>query len=223
VIDLYQAALRDSAACRLMVDFHGANKPAGESRTWPNEMTREGILGLEHRNMQEWPRHNTTLPFTRMLAGHADYTVMHFGDRRRDTSWAHQIASAVILTSPLLVYAAHPKNIMANPAVELIRSVPSVWDETIVLRPSEIGELAIFARRRSEIWFLAIMNGPSGRTLTLPLSFLVKERYQTLLGRDQESDSGAITMEQGIKSRRESLEIKLRAGGGFVARLSPTR
>ncbi len=153
-----------------------------------------------------------------MLAGHADYTVMHFGDRRRDTSWAHQIASAVILTSPLLVYAAHPKNILANPAVELIRSVPSVWDETIALPPSEIGELAVFARRRAETWFLAIMNGPAARTLTVPLSFLTRDRYAALLARDQESESGAITMEQGFKTRRESLEIKLRAGGGFVGR-----
>jgi alpha-glucosidase len=63
-------------------------------------MTREGILGLEHRNMQGVAATQHDTPFTRMLAGHADYTVMHFGDRRRDTLWAHQIASAVILTSP---------------------------------------------------------------------------------------------------------------------------
>jgi alpha-glucosidase len=218
IIDLYQSALREAAECRLMVDFHGANKPAGEARTWPNEMTREGILGLEHRNFKDWPRHNTMLPFTRMLAGHADYTAMHFGDRRRDTSWAHQIASAVILTSPLLVYAAHPKNILANPAVELIKSVPSVWHETIALPYCEIGELAVFARRTGETWFLAIMNGPNARSLDLPLSFLGRDRYQALIARDQESDSGAITMERGVKGRRDSLTIRLRAGGGFVAR-----
>ena len=147
VIDLYQALLRASAEHQIMAEFHGANKPAGESRTWPNELTREAVRGLEYRSMQTRARHDTTLPFTRYLAGHADYTPMHFGERRRETSWAHQIASAVIFTSPLLIFGAHPKNILANPAVELIKSISSVWDETVVLSVSEIGELAIFARR----------------------------------------------------------------------------
>jgi alpha-glucosidase len=109
IIDLYQTLLREAAEYKLILDFHGANKPAGEARTWPNEMTREGIYGLEHRNVPAWAPINTTLPFTRMLAGHADYTAVHFGERRKETSWTHQIASAAILTSPLLVYGAHPK------------------------------------------------------------------------------------------------------------------
>ena len=100
VIDLYQAILHDAAESHLLVDFHGANKPTGESRTWPNELTREGVYGLEHR-AQIWARHNTTLPFTRYLAGHGDYTPVVFGDRRRETSWPHQIATAAIFTSPL--------------------------------------------------------------------------------------------------------------------------
>jgi len=68
-----------------MINFHGANKPAGEARTWPNEMTREGIYGLEHRRMEAWAAFNATFPFTRMLAGHADYTPVVFGERRRET------------------------------------------------------------------------------------------------------------------------------------------
>ncbi len=110
IMDLYQACLKEAAEYQLIIDFHGANKPAGEARAWPNEMTREGIRGYEFRG--PWAAHNTTLPFTRMLAGHADYTPMHFGDRRTDTSEAHQIASAIIFTSPLLVYAEHPQNIL---------------------------------------------------------------------------------------------------------------
>jgi alpha-glucosidase len=108
VIDLYQAILRDAAEHKLLINFHGANKPAGEARTWPNEMTREGIYGLEHRKMERWGTFNTQFPFIRMLAGHADYTPVVFGERRKETSWAHQIASAAILTSPLLVYGDTP-------------------------------------------------------------------------------------------------------------------
>ena len=220
IIDLYQALLLSSARHKIMVEFHGANKPAGESRTWPNELTREAIRGLEYRSMEKRARHNTTLPFTRFLAGHADYTPVHFGERRKETSWAHQIASAVVFTSPLMIYGAHPQNILDNPAAELIKSIPSVWDETIVLQPSEIGELAVFARRRGDKWFVGIMNGEIERTLRLPLSFLNKGRHQAMLVRDQKEDPAAVRIESPAMSREDHLMIDLRVGGGFVARFS---
>src|SRR6185295_10906450 len=112
------------------------------------------------------------LPFTRFLAGHADYTPVHFGERRRETSWAHQIASAIVFTSPLMIYGAHPQHILDNPAVELIRTIPSVWDETVVLPPSEIGEVAVFARRSGHVWFVGVMNGLTGKTIRVSLDFL---------------------------------------------------
>jgi alpha-glucosidase len=220
IIDLYQAMLREAAEHKLMLEFHGANKPAGESRTWPNEMTREAIRGLEYRNTQTRSVHDTTLPFTRMLAGHADYSVMHFGERRRETSWTHQIASAAILTSPVLIYAAHPKNILANPAAELIKSIPSVWDETIALPPCEIGEVAAFARRAGSTWFLAIMNGPTGKSLRVPLSFLGRGEYQAMLVRDLPDEPAAVRIEETKMREEESLVIELRPGGGFVGRFT---
>ncbi len=220
IIDLYQTLLREAAEHKLIVDFHGANKPAGEARTWPNELTREGIYGLEHRRTPAWAPVNTILPFTRMLAGHADYTPTHFGERRKETSWAHQIASAAIFTSPLLIYGAHPKNLLANPAVEIIKSIPSVWDETIALQASEIGELAAFARRNGSTWFLAIMNGSTAKTIKIPLTFLGADKYQAMLARDRQDDAAAVRIEYSSVSRRETLTIELRAGGGFIARFS---
>jgi alpha-glucosidase len=220
VIDLYQAILRDAAEFQLLLDFHGANKPAGEARTWPNEMTREGIYGLEHRNAPAWAEFNTTWPFARLLAGHADYTPVIFGDRRKETSWAHQIASAAILTSPLLVYGAHPASMLANPAVEIIRTIPSVWDETRVLPPSEIGELALFARRRGDRWFVAAMNGPIAKTITVPLGFLPKGSHDLLIAKDNPTEAAAVEIEHRDVGSGESLTIPMRAGGGFVARLS---
>ncbi|MCM3872099.1 MAG: glycoside hydrolase family 97 protein [Pyrinomonadaceae bacterium] len=220
IIDLYQVLLKDSAEAKIMVDFHGANKPAGEARTWPNEMTREGIRGLEYRNTATRAQHNTTLPFTRMLAGHADYSVMHFGERRRETSWAHQIASAVIISAPVLIYGAHPKNILENPAVELIKSIPSVWDETIVLPGSEIGEIASFARRNGHTWFVAIMNGPNTRTVKTPPSFLGRGQSQAMLVRDRMDDAAALEIEESKHVRTDQIPIEMRAGGGFVGRFS---
>jgi len=219
-IDLYQTLLREAAEHKLIVDFHGANKPAGEARAWPNEMTREGIYGLEHRRTPAWAPVNTALPFTRMLAGHADYTPVHFGERRKETSWAHQIASAAIFTSPLLIYGAHPKNILANPAVEIIKSIPSVWDETIALPASEIGELAAFARRSGSTWFLAIMNGSTARTIKIPLAFLGGGKYQVTLARDQKDEAAAVTIENISVGRNDSLTVEMRAGGGFIARFA---
>ena len=221
VIDYYHEILHDAATFHLMVNFHGANKPTGESRTWPNELTREGVYGLEHRSMEAWARHNTTLPFTRYLAGPGDYTPVVFGERRRETSWAHQIASAAIFTSPLLVYGAHPKSLLDNPAAEMIRSIPSVWDETIVLSPSEIGEVAVFARRRGNAWFLAILNGPEARTVHLKPAFLPAGRHEGLTVRDVLADPAAVEVARGMVSRSDSLVIVLRAGGGFIARYMP--
>jgi alpha-glucosidase len=220
IIDLYQTLLREAAEHKLILNFHGANKPAGEARTWPNEMTREGIYGLEHRRTEAWAPINTVLPFTRMLAGHADYTALHFGERRKESSWAHQIASAAILTSPLLVYGAHPKNILANPAVEIIKSIPSVWNETVVLPASEIGELAVFARRNGSTWFLAIMNGATAKTIKVPLAFLGSGKYQALLARDQTNEAAAVKVENATLSRSDALTVELRGGGGFIARFT---
>ena len=203
-----------------MINFHGANKPAGEARTWPNEMTREAIYGLEHKRIEAWAAFNATFPFTRMLAGHADYTPVVFGERRRETSIAHQIASAAILTSPLLVYGGHPASLLASPAVEIIKSIPSVWDETRVLPPSEIGDLALFARRSGTTWFVAAMNGATAKTMKVPLSFLPKSGSQMLLARDNADDAKVVVVERGTRRSGELLEISMRAGGGFIARFT---
>src|SRR5262245_44451770 len=111
VVELYEACLRGAAEHRLMVDFHGANKPTGESRRCETAMTRQAVSGMERRSMTAWSEPTTTVPFTRMLAGHLDFTPMLFGERRRETSWAHQIATAGLFTSPVLVYGAHPRSI----------------------------------------------------------------------------------------------------------------
>ena len=222
VIDLYQEILRDTAEFHLLVDFHGANKPTGESRTWPNELTREGVYGLEHR-AQTWARHNATIPFTRYLAGHGDYTPVVFGDRRRETSWSHQIATAAIFTSPLLVYGANPKSLLENPAIDLIKALPSTWDETIVLPGSAIGDVAAFARRKRDAWFIAVLNGPEARTLRVDLKFLAPGSYTSMLVRDDPDNAAAERIERITLTRQGSLTINLRAGGGFIGWLTPRK
>lgn len=218
VMDVYEAVLRDAADFKLLVNFHGANKPAGEARTWPNELTREGVYGLEHRRTDAWGTHDATIPFTRYLAGHGDFTPVVFGERRRETSWAHQIATAAVFTSPLLVYGAHPKSLLENPAVEMIKSIPAVWDETRVLAGSEIGEVAAFARRSGRTWFVAVLNGATARTLPLDLGFLGEGTYDALLVGDDRAQAAAVTVDRRKMDRRRAFDIDLRAGGGFIGR-----
>ncbi|WP_158860212.1 glycoside hydrolase family 97 protein [Lunatibacter salilacus] len=221
VIDLYQNILRETAELKLLVNFHGANKPTGESRTWPNELTREAIRGMEARKIDDKATHNTTVPFTRFLAGHAEYTPMHFGERRENTTWAHQIASGAIMNTPLLTYAANPERMLENPAVEMIKSIPSVWDETIVLPPSEIGEMAVFARRSGNTWFLAVMSGTTAKSIEVPLSFLKGKEYTSLIVKDDPEDDGSVSVENGtLEGGQETLRIDLNDGGGFIAKFS---
>ena len=220
VMDLYLEMLRDTAEHRLMVNFHGSNKPAGESRTWPHELTREGVYGMENRRAPSWAAHNATLPFTRYLAGHGDYTPVVFGDRRKETSWAHQIATAAAFTSPLLVYGSNPEALVASPARELIAAIPSTWNETRVLPPSAVGDVAVLARRRGDDWFLVVVNGPDARTLQVPLTFLGAGPYRLSAAADDLADAAALRMSAASVDRGATVTIELRAAGGFLGRLS---
>jgi len=223
VIDLYEALLQKAAEYHILLVFHGANKPTGRERTWPNELVREAIRGMESSALKERARHETILPFTRLLAGPADYTAMLFNDRRRDTTVVHQIASIAVFAAPLLTIAANPQTILDNPAGEVIESVPPVWDETIVLPDSAIGELAAYARRKGNTWFLAVMCGPQAKTIHLPLSFLGDGQYRSVQVHDSPADNTKVEMENSIHERKDSLTIELRAGGGFLGRFSKSQ
>jgi alpha-glucosidase len=126
----------------------------------------------------------------------------------------------VVFTSPVVVFGGHPQSLLDNPAVELIKSLPSVWDETIVLPGSDIGELAAFARRSGRTWFVGVLNGPSARTVKVDLGFLGRDRYDGLLVRDKADDPAAVAVEKMAPGATAPLTIDLRPGGGFVARFT---
>ena len=219
VIDLYTAILQETAMDHLLVDFHGANKPTGLSRTWPNELTREAVKGMEASKLTDRAVHETTIPFTRFLAGPAEYTVVHFGEKRKNTTWAHQIASAAILSAPLLTYAALPQHLLDNPANGVIRMIPATWDETIVLPPSEIGRLAVYARRKGNTWFLAVMNGAQAQKISIPLSFLQGGNYKATIVKDSPDSAAAVKMEEASYTQKDVISLELAPGGGYLAML----
>lgn len=218
IIQFYQAALKDAGDYKLMLNFHGANKPTGETRTWPNEMSREAIKGLENR--PPWAKQNTILPFTRYLAGHADYTPINLGDRIGEVTWAHHIASSVIFTSPLLCFGVGPQSLIDFPFKEMVTSIPPVWDETIVLSQSKIGELVVYARRNGNQWFIAAINGiHEQQSLTIDLSFLGKGIYKlNAVKDDQQKQAAGIADELEVTSKSK-IKIRLNPEGGFIGKL----
>ena len=227
-VNWYDETLRDAAARKLMVDFHGANKPIGRERTWPNEMSRESIRGHEyhilryHRTLP--PSHDTILPFTRYVIGAGDYTPTVFNPKElRGFTWARELAQAVVFTSPYLCYADHPQYYLTNSAVDVLKAIPATWDETIVLPGSEIGKCAAFARRSGKQWFIGVLNGGEATTLDLPLDFLGRGKFQMIQLGDAPDCGDAWQREEKVVTRKDSVKLSVRPSGGCVIKLSPSK
>ena len=225
-VNWYDETLRDAAARKLMVDFHGANKPIGRERTWPNEMTRESIRGHEYHILRYRrtlpPSHDCVLPFTRYVIGPGDYTPTVFNPKElRGYTWSRELAQAIVFTSPFLCYADHPTNYLNNAAMDVMRAIPSVWDETIVLPGSDIGKCAAFARRSGKTWFIGVMNGPDATTLDLPLNFLGRGQYKMIQLGDAPDRDDAWQREEKSAKRGDFVHLALRRGGGCVIQLKP--
>jgi alpha-glucosidase len=218
----YWDTARDAARYELLVDIHGANKPTGMERTWPNVLTREGIRGHEY-HMTRYdrllePQHDTILPFTRYIAGVADYTPTVFAaEELQGNTWAHELAQAVVFTSPFLCYGGHPRDYLANSAVDVLKAIPAVWDETIVLPGSEPGKVAAFARRSGQHWFVGVLNGADELTLDLPLSFLGNGTWWVIRLADVTGRGDAWDRQEGSVSASDIIRLKLSSRGGFVA------
>jgi alpha-glucosidase len=223
-VNWYDETLRDAAERHLMVDFHGANKPVGRERTWPNEITRESIRGHEyhilryHRTLP--PQHDTILPFTRYVIGPGDYTPTVFNPvELRGFTWPRELAQAIVFTSPFLCYADHPTNYLNNPALDVLKEIPPTWDETIVLPGTEIGKCAAFARRNGNTWFIGVINGSETTALDLPLDFLKRGKYQMVQLSDAPSKDDALQREEKIVSSKDRVKLAVRPGGGCVIEL----
>ena len=239
MVAFYQRILRKAAEHHLVVDLHGAYKPTGLARTYPNYLTQEGVLGAEYNkwSARVTPTHNLTLPFTRMLTGPMDYTPGGFRNvtparfKPEDkgplvmTTRAQQLAMYVVYESPLQMVADHPGAYRGQPGAEFLREVPASWDETRVIA-GEIGEYIIVARRRGREWFVGAMTNERQRTLRLPLGFLGRGSYRLTAFADGEGaadDPKQISVSDATVSASETLTLRLAPGGGYAARLKPVR
>ncbi|MDX1655998.1 MAG: glycoside hydrolase family 97 catalytic domain-containing protein, partial [Candidatus Competibacteraceae bacterium] len=230
-VQLHEAILRDAAEHQLMINFHGTHKPTGLARTWPNEITREGLMGLElnrlalEHSIAVPPWHNAALPFTRLVLGPGDYTPVTFDERKLgETTFTHQFASAGVMVSPLLHFADDPQRLLAQETVlDLLQALPTTWDESRVLPVSDIGRVAALVRRKGQDWWLFVLNGNGQQPLSLPalaLDFLGEGGYRAELV----ADETATTFQRSERSsltREDELDLQLLAGGGFLARFTP--
>ena len=224
LIDFDEALLKAAAQRRLMVNFHGCQTPSGESRTYPNEMTREGIRGMELNIMKEhipaW--HNAALPFTRFVCGHGDYTPGFFSNKGA-TTYTHQLALLYLFNSPFQCVAENPVVLLENPLYQpilpLLKTLPVTWDETIVLPGSNIGTMAAFARRKGRDWYIAVINGTdSTATFTCSPSFLPAGRqFQAMVISDAGDNQAFNTKNLTIQSSGKQVFTIPPTGGLVIA------
>ena len=238
IVNYYWKIAEEAAKRKMLVDFHGAYKPAGIRRAYPNVITREGVKGLENNKWSKdiTPTHNLTIPFIRMVPGPMDYTpgaMLNAQPRDFQVNWnrpmsmgtrAHQIAQYVIYESPLQMLADNPTNYLAElESTEFISRIPTEWDDTKVLE-AKVGEYLVIARKRGNNWYIGGMTNEKAREFTIDFSFLDNKEYTTDLIKDGINAvkyAGDYTKETRTINKNTSLKIKLVNSGGWSAILVP--
>ena len=238
LIRYYHRVSAETAKRKMLVDFHGDQKPATMTRTWPNLISTEGVRGME---WSKWsadtePQHNVTLPFTRMFLGPMDYTPGAMLNAQKATfapifnrpmalgTRCQQLAMYVVFESPLQMLSDSPSNYLREPdAMEFLAAVPTEWDDT---RPLEgkISEYVAVARRNGSDWYVGVMNNWTARDLELDLSFLPEGAFQMQAyedGANADRMAGDFKMTKTEVRRSTALKIHLAPGGGWAARIHP--
>ncbi len=236
LIDYYHKISRETAKRKMLVDFHGDQKPATMTRTWPNLISTEGVRGMEWSkwSAESEPKHNVTLPFTRMFLGPMDYTPGAMRNATKATfapihgqpmamgTRCHQLAMYVVYESPLQMLSDSPSNYLREPEImDFLGPVPSEWDETRVL-DAQIAEYAVVARRNGRDWYIGAMSDWTPRNVDIDLSFLPEgnftmEAYQDGVNADRNaSDYKKITAQV---TKATKLKLPLASGGGWAARI----
>lgn len=236
-IDFYYRAARLAADHHLLLDFHGATKPTGVERTFPNVLGYEAVLGMEQSKggRRDNPDNQLTLPFTRMLAGRMDYTPGGFDNVTRDAFVArgtrpmvmgtrcHELAMYAIYESPFQMVSDTPKAYQDQPSFQFIKNIPGTWDETKVLN-GEPGQFVTMARRKGKQWFLGSMTNRSPREMDVPLTFLGEGAYTAEIYEDADDadkyPKNARILKKTVTAK-STLHLKLAPGGGYAVQFVP--
>ena len=239
MVEFYYRCAETAARYKMMVDFHGAYKPTGLHRTWPNVINFEGVHGLEQLKWSppevDMVRYDVTFPYIRMLAGPVDYTqgAMRNAIRRNyrpinsepmsQGTRCHQLAEYVIFESPLNMLCDNPSNYREEPeCTRFIAEIPTVWDKTVAL-DGAVGEYIVMARQKEGVWYVGGLTNWSKREVTVYLGFL-GDGYKTLeLFRDGvNADRTARDYKREVipLPATKKLTLTLMPGGGFAAKIT---
>jgi alpha-glucosidase len=236
-IQFYYNVAKLAAEHHLMVDFHGASKPWGIERTYPNILSYEAVLGLENNKVarRDSPVDRTVFPFTRMVAGPLDYTPGAFNNvtendfigRNEDPmamgTRAQQLALYVVFQTPFQMVSDKPQAYANQPAFQFIKDVPTQWDSTHVLN-GEPGEFVTIARNHGNEWYLGSITNWTPRDLRVALNFLGAGRYRAEIYQDAPdaaSNPKDVTIHRQTVRKGEELTIHLASGGGCAIRFVP--
>ena len=236
MINYFDKVCREAAKRHMLVDFHGAQKPAVMTRTWPNLINTEGVRGMEWSkwSRESEPAHNVSLPFTRMFLGPLDFTPGAMRNATRETfapimsqpmamgTRCQQLAMYVVYEAPLQMLSDSPSNYLREPeTMEFLAAVPTVWDESRVL-DAKMSEYVLLARRNGNDWYVGGMTDWTSRDLEVDFSFLPEgnftlDSYEDGVNADRNaSDYKKMTRQV---SKTTKLKIHLAPGGGWAARI----
>jgi alpha-glucosidase len=236
MINIQEEILAKAAKHHLFIQFHGACKPSGLHRTYPNEFTREGTLNYE---VYKWDTiinadHDITMPFTRLLAGPTDYHLggfravpraqfqVHYTHPLVTSTRCHMLAMYVVLESYLSMVCDVPNAYEGQPGFDFLQDLPTVWDETKVPIAS-VNEYVAVARRKDGVWYVGALNNHAARTLELRLDFLEKGTYSANIYRDATDANmhpNHLIKETKIVKAGDAILLPLAGDGGAVIRIS---
>ena len=241
MVDFYRRTAETAARYHLMVDFHGAFKPAGLQRTWPNVVNFEGVYGLENAKGQkpydiDLVTYEVSIPFVRLVAGPCDYTQGAMrnatkGNFRYVSSEAmsqgtrcRQLAEYVIFDAPLTMLCDSPSNYKKErECLKFIAEVPTVWDETRALE-GKAGEYVAIARRKGDTWYIGALTDWNEREMTLDLSFIEGTPLLEVFADGPNAHRAARDYKHQWLDFPEGgrISIKMAPGGGWAAILRST-
>lgn len=234
MVNFYERAAKACADRKLLIDFHGAFKPSGMARAYPNIINHEGVKGMENNKWSKdiTPEHDVTLCFTRMLAGPMDYTpgamvnkterdfaISHSSPMSQGTR-CHQLAMYVCYDAPLQMLNDNPSNYYKEEeSAAFISKMQTVWDETKVL-DAKVGDYILMARQKDNNWYLGALTDWTARSLDVDLSFLGEGTYEIEIMQDGiNADKSANDYKRMVKkvTKADKLKIELAKGGGWAA------
>jgi len=232
MVNWYHDIIKCAADNQLLVDFHGAYKPDGIIRTYPNMITREGVMGNEYYKFSTKmsPEHNVKLAYTRMLAGQMDYTPGAFLNVTKEqyknqtpaVVWntrAAELSKFVIYESPLTVVCDHPDNILNKAGADFLKIVPTVWDDIKFIGGTPDSYVAL-AKRSGDTWFVGVMNNSVGKKINITLDFLPEGTYEMSSwadGKNANKDPKELQLKKQTVKKGDVIKIELANNGGFVA------